>query len=269
MRIIKIVLILTMAGFSVHLFSQEKKTGCISGDCIKGEGVFVYSDGISRYTGRWKNGKRNGPGNFKGKYSYLNPGHKGEDFNVEFKGNWKEGKRYGQGTFIALDGKLKGTKYIGLYENNVAHGNGIYYYPGGRVQYSGGFKMGKYHGSGTANYRSGNVYKGQFKEGKRHGMGHYNFRNGDRYVGQLENGKFNGKGRYDSKRRGFYYVGRFKNGRYNGKGIIYYKNGNKYDGHFKGGKRHGKGFMHYKSGLVKECTYQKGRLIKVIEHYEI
>jgi hypothetical protein len=72
--------------------------------------------------------------------------------------------------------------------------NGIHTekYKDGR-KYSGGWKDGKKHGSGTLVSANGDRYIGEFKNGKKHGEGRYEYTNGSKFVGEFKDGKKHGK----------------------------------------------------------------------------
>ncbi|HHS95156.1 MAG TPA: peptidase C14 caspase catalytic subunit p20, partial [Phaeodactylibacter sp.] len=81
-----------------NAFREMGVEGCIKGDCINGEGTYIYQDGVAKYTGQFKNGLANG----QGVCTYAN----GE----RYEGEWKDGSFYGYGTLHLLDG-TKATGY--------------------------------------------------------------------------------------------------------------------------------------------------------------
>ncbi|MFN8258078.1 MAG: redoxin domain-containing protein [Bacteroidales bacterium] len=88
------------------------KSGCVSGDCKNGYGVYIFNgnwDG-DIYFGTWKNGLRDGIGN----YYYKN----GAIYNGEFKENHLSGK----GTYFFETGDV----FVGNWKNNLRHGKGLY-----------------------------------------------------------------------------------------------------------------------------------------------
>jgi hypothetical protein len=52
-----------------------------------------------------------------------------------------------------------------------------------RLLYSGEWKDGLYHGTGTLYYQNGEVYEGEFKQNLRSGKGTMKYLNGDVYEG--------------------------------------------------------------------------------------
>ncbi|MFT5746157.1 MAG: hypothetical protein ACI9XO_002362 [Paraglaciecola sp.] len=76
------------------------KVGCVSGNCKKGAGVYVYKDKSAKYVGQFVNGMPDGDGTVH----YAN----GE----QYKGEWKNGSFNGRGVLYQMDG----TKVSGYWE---------------------------------------------------------------------------------------------------------------------------------------------------------
>jgi hypothetical protein len=70
------------------------QTGCVSGDCRNGRGVFVWKSG-SRYVGEFKAGKQHGQGSL----AYAS--------GASYGGGWELGKRAGSGTAVYPDGRVE------------------------------------------------------------------------------------------------------------------------------------------------------------------
>ena len=62
--------------------------------------------------------------------------------------------------------------------------------------YSGHWKNGKRHGTGTFTAANGDSYIGQWKKGRPHGQGTFTWLDGSKYIGNYQNGYFHGKGTY-------------------------------------------------------------------------
>ncbi len=75
--------------------------GCVKGNCITGEGTYIYEGGVGTYEGEFLEGRPHG----KGECVYAN----GE----KYLGEWQNGGFHGQGTLLLNDG----TKVSGTWEN--------------------------------------------------------------------------------------------------------------------------------------------------------
>jgi hypothetical protein len=243
-------------------YTPTNSTGCISGDCSSGYGVYVWTSG-EKYEGYWDADKRNGEGtnyyangdkyngNFKddlchgsGTYTFKN--------GDTYSGQYIENRRNGQGTFIYKSTK---DKYEGQWKDDNYDGEGTYYYANGTIK-SGIWKNSEYigksesnygcisgncdNGSGTYVYQTGNKYVGSFKGSKYNGQGTLFFANGDKYVGDFKSGNYNGFGTYTFAADGRKYVGEWKNSLYEGEGTMYYSNGDIKSGLWKNGEYSGK-----------------------------
>lgn len=95
--------------------------GCVAGDCVNGEGIFIYDD-KSKYEGAFKDGKRNG----KGVFTYVD----GEIF----EGIYLDGQRNGAGKYSFSNG----DSYIGSFKAGLREGKGVYTFGDGS-SYNGAF----------------------------------------------------------------------------------------------------------------------------------
>ena len=203
------------------------KTGCVSGNCDEGQGIYVWDDG-SVYIGTFKNKIMEGHGN----YFYKN----GDCFT----GNFKDSKPDSIGTFYTNSG----SKYFGMMKVGIFDGFGIYYTPEGAI------------------YRVGKWINNEKQEPYRIPIGCitgncidkysiYNSLVGDHYEGSFKDSLMDGYGYYYSA-IGDSYIGEFKKGKYDGKGSLYYANGEWYDGEFKEGLFNGRGTYFNKDGSVSD-----------------
>lgn len=125
------------------IFAPTPETGCLSGNCINGEGVFLFASG-ARYEGVFLLGKRQGQGTL-----ILSNG-------VTYQGRFDRDFREGKGRQTEPDGSV----YTGLFHRDRFHGNGTMVYADGSI-YRGEWDSGKRHGQGLFVDQ-----KGQRVEGK-------------------------------------------------------------------------------------------------------
>ncbi len=260
-------------------YAQENK--CESGDCVNGEGVYLFANG-AKYTGQFKDSKPNG----KGLYNFP-PEHKTY---VSYEGDFVDGKQEGVGKFIdkkgnvyegdvkagKRDGKGKmtyanGSVYEGEWSQNKKHGKGKY-----NIITKNGKPYGVYEGTFVNNiretaegdsakfsYASGKVYVGEFKANRAHGFGRETYK-GKTYIGPFVKGKKQtGEGQtatYITKQGK--YVGEFKNKNFNGKGTYTLSNGDVYEGEFANGTFNGQGTYTSANGAKQTGNWVNGKLQK-------
>ena len=172
------------------------QTGCISGDCENGNGVFAYADG-SKYDGDFRKGELNGQGTW-----YFTNGDK-------YIGSFKDNYSHGQGVLYYADGtKMTGQWIEGEYKGDVemiakegegciigdcANGTGTYVYEGAEAKYIGEFKNNMADGQGTCYYANGERYEGQWSNGSFNGTGTLFLSDGTEVNGFWDYGTFMGK----------------------------------------------------------------------------
>jgi hypothetical protein len=259
----------------------NNKANCIAGDCANGTGVFKYKDG-SKYTGKFKNGKRHGQGSLEMSDGTIYTGlSKADVFSGEgtilystgdkYVGEIQNNKRNGQGAYTFKNGLTS----IGEWKNNKTVGSHTIADPEKVGQkavekmieeegvvlvkvsktYDNGHKYEgtlnaideKRHGKGKYTTPDGSVYEGEFKNGDKHGQGTYFFASGSKYIGQWINGRRSGEGTYTHP-DGSKYIGLWENDMRNGKGVSTFSNGKKYTGEFKDDKMHGQGIHTFSDG---------------------
>ncbi|WP_018618212.1 M48 family metalloprotease [Spirosoma luteum] len=93
----------------------RSKTGCVSGDCQDGTGVFMYPTG-ERYAGEFEEGDKHGEG-----VEYYTDGK------VKYRGNFRDNLRSDYGVYYYRNG----DKYMGWFQKNVPNGKGTYYFSDG------------------------------------------------------------------------------------------------------------------------------------------
>lgn len=110
---------------------KVKKTGCIEGDCVDGEGFFVH-DTQGSYKGEWREGRRHGFG-----IQYYPSGKK------MFEGQYVNGKRNGRGKYYFEGGESysgdffndnlgEGGDYFIIDDDETNNKEVIYYFSDGR-----------------------------------------------------------------------------------------------------------------------------------------
>lgn len=172
------------------------QTGCISGDCKSGNGVFAYADG-SKYEGNFREGELNGQGTW-----YFTNGDK-------YVGGFRDNYSHGQGTLYYADGtEMSGEWLEGEYKGDVQmtakegegcvtgnceNGQGTYIYKGAEAKYVGSFKNNLAEGEGVCFYSNGERYEGQWSNGSFNGTGTLFLQDGSKVHGLWKEGTFMGK----------------------------------------------------------------------------
>lgn len=171
------------------------QSGCISGDCIDGQGKYGYPNGSS-YSGQFLASQPDGWGEF-----LDNDGEK-------YVGAFQSGVRHGNGTVYYPDGnkltgewregEFYGSSFIekgqvGCVDGDCSNGRGTYIYKNGEAKYTGQFKNNLPHGIGAVLYANGERYSGGFKFGSFSGEGTLYLRDGNKVVGNWEKGTYMGK----------------------------------------------------------------------------
>jgi hypothetical protein len=215
------ILLVAFISMDANAQNEDKKTGCISGDCENGFGKYVYSISPEKY----------------------------------YEGNFKDGEKEGKGTYYDESfGGHTSKKYIGEFKNNLYHGKGILTYLG---TYEGDFYLGMMHGKGIQKSYNGWVFEGEFKFNERF-YGAFTFKDNTKYVGEYVDEKRNGKGKYYDENSQLQFEGRFKDGQLIKnvtKGKKNYEVGI-YEGEIVNGLADGYGIFTMSDGTVHKGTYK-------------
>ena len=225
----------------VFNYPDKKYSGEWKDGKREGRGISILNDG-TKYVGEWKNDKPNGQGSTTSTYNY---------FSIKFVGQWKDGKPNGQGTLKCLP---VGRKKTGEWDAKTYTG-----------EWKDGLLKIKIENGNEAFVQSEfcGIYEGELKDGSANGQGTQTYPDGTKYVGEWKNDVPNGLGTQtfgDGKK----YVGEWKNGKPNGQGTFTWKNGDKYIGQLKDGKLHGKGVYTFQDGKILNGVFKDGEFIEEI-----
>jgi hypothetical protein len=138
---------------------EEKKIGCIQGNCTNGEGTEIFEDG-SKYEGNYKNYNFNGDG------CYTNPKK------YKFCGQWKKVNADSFEEQNVLNGKLSlndlNKMKTRCVEGDCKNGKGYYIYSD-LSSYNGMYKNEEWNGKGTYTNTKGITFSGNWKDSKLNG----------------------------------------------------------------------------------------------------
>ncbi|MDX1942764.1 MAG: caspase family protein [Saprospiraceae bacterium] len=273
---------------------ESNQTGCISGDCINGQGIYIYPS-KAVYIGEFQNGEIHGVGvcyysngsKYQGEWKHRLPDGKGTKTfpdGTQRTGLWtKDQPIDNQGNVILSLGKDAPSESAdvqsGCLAGNCNDGKGTFAYPDGS-KYEGQFRNGKPEGKGIFFYINNDRYEGNFRAGFPHGNGTLFKTDGQNKAGLWRDGEYigetiavqpvqtgcisgdcaNGNGTYVFK-NGATYTGPFVNNLPHGNGVVEYTNNERYEGEMAAGSFNGYGTLHLEdggkvSGYWREGTYQ-------------
>lgn len=142
-----------------------------------------------------------------------------------FEGHFKGGKRNGEGTKMWTDQR----RYVGNWQHDRFHGQGIFTFPAPHSRYAGKWSKGKRNGNGVMQYEDMSSYTGQWKNDLRQGEGRYLNFDGTMYTGEWQKGRYHGKGELHLAGTETY-VGEWREGRKHGFGVQVWVHGAQYEG---------------------------------------
>jgi hypothetical protein len=160
----------------IQIYTFQANAGCISGNCLKGKGTYLYKDG-STYTGTFLSARPHG----KGVYYHKD----GSTYN----GDFYKGEKYGSAKITFQTGDV----YTGNVTNGVMSGRGVMLYRNGDT-YDGLWENGKSSGQGKYTFKDGDIYTGEFLDGQFSGKGKLTRTDGSYYDGSWMRNKKNGTG---------------------------------------------------------------------------
>jgi len=270
---------------------EANKEGCVTGDCINGQGIYIYPSGAV-YIGEFRGGEIHGVGvcyysdgsKYQGEWAFRYPNGRGTKTctdGAKRTGLWKNGQP------VDANGNIENTLattevadiQTGCLSGNCDKGNGVLAYPDGS-KYEGQFANGKPNGYGAffyPNYPNSDKYVGNFLNGVKHGTGTLYKSTGGTQTGQWREGEYvgerlaaqtgciqgdcqNGEGTYIFK-NGAKYIGKFYNRLPNGKGNAEYPNGERYEGEWASGSFNGYGTLYLVDGGKVNGYWREGTYI--------
>lgn len=278
---------------------ETNREGCVTGDCINGQGIFIYPSGAV-YIGDFRNGEIHGVGvcyysdgsKYQGEWAFRYPNGKGtksySDGNKR-TGLWKNGQPVDASGNIenAMATTEMADIQTGCLSGNCNNGNGIFAYPDGS-KYEGQFANSQPNGYGAffyPNFPNADKYVGNFLNGAKHGIGTLFKPTGATQTGQWREGEYageriaaqagcikgdcqNGTGTYIFK-NGAKYTGDMLNERPHGKGKAEYSNGERYDGEWSGGYFNGYGTLYLVDGGKVSGYWREGTYIGAKNPYNL
>lgn len=284
-----------------ELPAMPAQAGCISGDCTRGTGIFIYPSGAV-YIGEFKNGEIHGVGvcyytdgsKYQGEWAFRYPEGKGTKTykdGTKRTGSWKRGQPVDASGRMIDDLALEKEKtndgsdvQSGCLSGDCSNGSGVFAYPDGS-RYEGIFREGKPNGNGNFFYPNNDKYFGSFKNGLRHGSGTLLHFDGAQTAGEWREGEFVGKGITQQMgciegdcvngagtyifRDGAKYVGSFKNKFPHGQGVVYYTNNERYEGNMSNGAFEGFGTLIMEDGTKVTGFWKEGTYLGVKNPYEL
>jgi hypothetical protein len=234
------------SGIGILTFPDgESYEGEFREGAMQGLGRLIFANG-DEFAGEIARGEPNGIGTFR------------RSNGDAFTGHVVAGKAEGVGVLSLASGEI----YRGYFSDDVRCGRGFCSWPGGLINYAGGWEGGRPEGYGIMSTASGERYTGYWRRGLRHGQGRYVFSNGDMYHGEFKHGKAAGEGTYRSA-SGDCYTGQWHDDLKNGEGRHVWAKGGSYTGTWRHGKAQGKGLLQLANGECYQgsfdCNFRHGR----------
>jgi len=227
--------------------SQEK----ITRDAQSVKAGFEDRNG-DRYSGYWKNRKKNGLGTMTFK--------SGDIFQGMFENDLMKKGRMTYSTQIIYEGDWK---------NDKRDGKGVLKYSRGgkQYEYQGPFVKDKMHGLGILRVKDENSLisglQAQFIEGRPENKGKLKYKDRGLYEGDLMNGTFlrHGFGKMTFPDKNVY-EGEWKDNHMHGPGVMVYSSGCTYRGQWLNGIEEGEGEMIYTNGEICLGRWVDGKFVK-------
>lgn len=152
-----------------------------------------------------------------------------------FIGMFDDNKAHGYGQYTHANGDY----YSGQFFKDLAAGYGIYKNSKGQM-YEGIWTSDKPNVFGIEIWPDKSCYVGEYKSGEKHGLGSYRWKDESRFFGNWSRSQLNGLGLYEFN-DGRIYQGFWANNKMNGYGEFFWPDGKKYCGFYKEDKKSGLG----------------------------
>ncbi|MDG1295684.1 MAG: caspase family protein [Saprospiraceae bacterium] len=247
---------------------NPQQTGCISGDCNNGKGIYIFPSGAA-YIGEFVNGQIHGIGvcyypnksKYQGNWANRYPEGRGTKISPEgskWTGEWKKGQPLNeQGEVISelfpneAKNELEANVQSGCISGDCTDGSGIFAYANG-ARFEGQFQQGKPNGEGTFIYEDESTYSGSVKEGLYHGAGMLISASGKKQSGRWDEGSFITNDEIAS------ITGCVSGDCTDGYGKMIFDNGTTYEGNWQAGKYNGNGTLEKYDGAIIQGNWVNG-----------
>jgi hypothetical protein len=247
---------------------NPQQTGCISGNCDNGKGIYIFPSGAA-YIGEFQNGQIHGIGvcyypngsKYQGNWANRYPDGRGTKISPDgrkWTGDWKKGQALNEsGEIIAelfpneVKNELEANIQSGCISGDCENGSGVFAYANG-ARFEGEFQEGKPNGNGKFFYEDESTYDGSVKEGLYHGTGTLITAAGKKQSGRWEEGSFISNDEISST------TGCVSGNCNDGYGKMVMENGNAYEGNWKNGKFHGHGTLEKYDGAIIKGNWFEG-----------
>jgi hypothetical protein len=247
---------------------NPQQTGCISGDCNNGKGIYIFPSGAA-YIGEFVNGQIHGIGvcyypnksKYQGNWANRYPEGRGTKISPEgskWTGDWKKGQPLNeQGEVISelfpneAKNELEANVQSGCISGDCTDGSGVFAYANG-ARFEGQFQQGKPNGEGTFIYEDESTYSGSVKEGLYHGTGMLLSASGKKQSGRWDEGSFISNDEIAS------ITGCVSGDCKDGYGKMIFDNGTTYEGNWQAGKYNGNGTLEKYDGAIIQGNWVNG-----------
>ncbi|CAD7935747.1 unnamed protein product [Amoebophrya sp. A25] len=171
---------------------------------------------------------------------------------TKYVGEWHDDKAHGKGQ---LDYASGADHYCGEWKENRCDGFGVYIH--GETIFYGEWKNDRQQGHGVESWGEGSKFEGRFENGVKNGHGVYVWPDQSEYQGTWQANKLEGLGLYTAEDKNF--RGEWKNSLIHGLGIYRWGDGRSYAGEYVDDKKHGFGTFLWADGRRYEGFWRVGK----------